>query len=375
MKQFLLYFLMGVGVLCSGSVSASADSRLVAKWKKEVAKNPDNPQARYQLVQLYCQMDSVQPALREYKMLLELDSTLSNEPQVRMKIGLFLGLEPFAVTRLTPNIPGGAILPTFSADSKRVAFQSGLTGKYQIYVVDITTDSILPVTRDTFMNIQPFFAPDGKSVLFASFRDSSWGVYSIAANGENLETVIRDTIQYQSPRLSPDGRTLAVQYYAFANGNYEIGVINLADKTITQLTDNIYWDGEPAFSPDGKKILFHSSRDLHFEVYIMDRDGKNQRRLTQSQGNSGKAWFNPEGTKVIFSSDRSGRSQLYLLDPMSGSLTQLTMSNGENDYPCFSPDGRWLTFQSTRNEGYEICLMDLTAPVPREVLAKRLKDL
>ncbi len=71
MKQFLLYILMGVGVLFSGSVSASADSRLVAKWKKEVAKNPDNPQARYQLVQLYCQMDSVQPALREYKMLLE----------------------------------------------------------------------------------------------------------------------------------------------------------------------------------------------------------------------------------------------------------------------------------------------------------------
>ena len=52
-------------------------------------------------------------------------------------------------------------------------------------------------------------------------------------------------------------------------------------------------DGDPSWSPDGKRIAFMSDRDGNWEIYVMDADGGNQQNLTNNpHGDGNPAWFN-----------------------------------------------------------------------------------
>ncbi|GAI97954.1 unnamed protein product, partial [marine sediment metagenome] len=64
--------------------------------------------------------------------------------------------------------------------------------------------------------------------------------------------------------------------------NFEIYIMNIDGSGQTNLTNNLAWDFEPCFSPDGSKIAFESLRDGNCEIYIMNVDGSGQTRLTDN---------------------------------------------------------------------------------------------
>jgi len=59
------------------------------------------------------------------------------------------------------------------------------------------------------------------------------------------------------------------------------------------LTNNDAEDHAPAWSADGKKIVFTSNRDGNKEIYVMDADGKNQKNLTNSAADDSYADWQP----------------------------------------------------------------------------------
>ena len=63
-------------------------------------------------------------------------------------------------------------------------------------------------------------------------------------------------------------------------GNLEIYTLDLENDALTNLTQSPSNEGDPAWSPDGSKIVFTSDRDGNIEIYVMDADGANPRRLT-----------------------------------------------------------------------------------------------
>ena len=68
----------------------------------------------------------------------------------------------------------------------------------------------------------------------------------------------------------------------------------------TILTKNPADDFDPAWSPDGKKIAFMSTRDGPLDVYTMNADGTGVKRLTNNSiGEVNSAW-SPDGTKIAF---------------------------------------------------------------------------
>ena len=62
--------------------------------------------------------------------------------------------------------------------------------------------------------------------------------------------------------------------------NSEIFVMNADGSRQRNLTRNPAPDGDPVWSPDGRKILFVSKRDGYGDVYVMNADGSKQRNLT-----------------------------------------------------------------------------------------------
>jgi TolB protein len=65
--------------------------------------------------------------------------------------------------------------------------------------------------------------------------------------------------------------------------------MNANGSGLRNLTRNPAFEGDPAWSPDGRSIAFRSMRDGNPEVYVMNANGSGQRNLTRSPANEG--WF------------------------------------------------------------------------------------
>ena len=115
---------------------------------------------------------------------------------------------------------------------------------------------------------------------------------------------------------------------------------------------------QPSLSPDRTRIAFSSNRGGSYDLYLMDGDGKNPRRLTTDPGNEGEPAWTPDGSRIVYTATlKGGQPQLYVLRPDGKPPRALTTGPGGNHSPAASADGRTLAFVSTRDGNQEIYLM------------------
>lgn len=85
---------------------------------------------------------------------------------------------------------------------------------------------------------------------------------------------------------------------------YDIFKADLNGKIIKQLTNSPFYDAEATLSPDGKKMIYTSTKDGDIELYIMDLKSGKEKRITNELGYDGGAWFSPDGKKIIWRASR-----------------------------------------------------------------------
>src|SRR5512138_780401 len=95
-----------------------------------------------------------------------------------------------------------------------------------------------------------------------------------------------------------------------------------------------------AFPGANGLIAFASSRDGDAEIYTMAPDASAQTRLTRNaNADSDPAW-SPEGTRLVFTSNRDGNDEIYVMSADGTGQTRLTTSPGSDSNPTWSPGGR-----------------------------------
>ena len=113
----------------------------------------------------------------------------------------------------------------------------------------------------------------------------------------------------------------------FAEGEFKfnIFVIDMNGKNLVRLTQGPASDLNPAWSPDGTKIAFASSRKGNLGIYVMNADGSNPINLTQSPngGDWSPAW-SPDGSRIAFNSRRDGNEEIYVMNANGANLINLT---------------------------------------------------
>ena len=172
------------------------------------------------------------------------------------------------------------------------------------------------------------------------------------ADGGNPQNLTNNPSDDYSPSWSPDGKRIA--FVSERDGHVidgrptsEIYVMEADGGNSQNLTNNPGNDRDPSWSPDGKRIVFSSQRDGHFEnkfaitheIYVMDADGANQQRLTENRKNDWGPSWSPDGKRIAFWSYRKGHFQsaeIYVMEADGGNQQRLT----NNRHGDFSP--AWL---------------------------------
>lgn len=122
--------------------------------------------------------------------------------------------------------------------------------------------------------------------------------------------------------LSPDWKK--VVFCAWTEAGRDIYVVNADGTGRRQLTKGDRDNFSPAFSPDGKKIIYESSvrseeKHVASDIYIMNADGSGPRALTRTPEDERGARFTPDGSKVVFvarplSEDDSAEPAVYIMN-------------------------------------------------------------
>ncbi len=212
----------------------------------------------------------------------------------------------------------------------------GVTGGAQLAVSAEGTLVYVPGTATT-ANQMDWMTRDGKtSVLRATKAD------------------------WANPQFSPDGQKLAFEIYD--GKQRDIWVYEWARDTLTQLTFDPGQDAHPVWTPDGRHIVFSSTRaNPTFNLFWVNADGTGDvMRLTDgSEPNFASSWH-PSGKFLALAATRKGTARDLMILPMAGDAargwtpgtpTIFLSTPADEVLPVFSPDGRWIAYYSNEAGG------------------------
>jgi len=245
-------------------------------------------------------------------------------------------------------------------------------------------------------NAEAYWSYDGKKLVFqrTSIKDgipcdqifvgtvpvspSEPFTYTMVSTGKGRTTCAYFTydnkhIIYASTHLAneacppvPDRAKYGNKYIWPLYKSYDIFMSDLNGKIIKQLTHSPFYDAEATLSPDGKKMIYTSTKDGDIELYIMELATGKETRITTTLGYDGGAWFSPDGKKIIWRASRpqapeqvAEYKELLAQDLVAPTNMEVWVANADGSHarqvtqygqanwaPVFMPDSKRIIFAS-----------------------------
>ncbi|WP_316843708.1 peptidase MA family metallohydrolase [Pedobacter psychrodurus] len=238
------------------------------------------------------------------------------------------------------------VAPALSPDGKYLAFMSekDLFG-IDLFLADAKTGQIIRKLSSQISNghIDDFnfiesagaWSPDSKQFAFSIFSQGKNQMMIInVANGTTVSQTAMDQVQqFGNLTWSPNGKDVA--FSGMVEGQSDIFSYNLDTKVVTQITNDVYSDYAPSYSPDGKKLVFSSDRAaiqanvvnavLPINLAVYDISTKTVSNLAVFPGaNNLNAQFSANSQNIYFLSNRDGFRNLYKYNFADNTVDQLT---------------------------------------------------
>ncbi|MFO0722949.1 MAG: Tol-Pal system beta propeller repeat protein TolB [Myxococcota bacterium] len=161
-------------------------------------------------------------------------------------------------------------------------------------------------------------------------------------DGKNRKSVTENGSINLLPAWSRNGRELLFTSYIRHNPNvYAIGVSGGTPKL---LSGERGLNTGAVMSPDGHKVALTLSRDGNSEIYTMNADGTGLKRLTDEWAIDTSPSWSPDGKQIAFVSSRWGDPHIFVMNADGSSPKRLTDRGNYNQTPDWSPRGDLIAF-------------------------------
>jgi TolB protein len=245
----------------------------------------------------------------------------------------------------------------------KIYFVSSRGGNKEIWAMDYDGQNQHAVTHLGTISLSPRISPDNTRVAFASLGKEGWTIRMYSLELGRLVNFPAGTVggSNQSPAWSRDGFRIA--FSSSRSGDSEIWVADASGANGHSVTSLRGPNIAPTWNPrTNAQIAWAGGRTGEPQIYIMDQDGANVQRLTDSGYAVSPSWA-PNGQFLTFAWDRKygpgapGGRDIYVMDIASKRWLQLTHGAGINDYPSWAPDGRHIVFERAMGGHTEIWSM------------------
>jgi TolB protein len=171
-----------------------------------------------------------------------------------------------------------------------------------------------------------------------------------------------------SPAWTPDGRSIL--YSSFKDRVQTLFLFELYSGREVKFPPRAghYIGGK--VSPDGQSVAASMEVAGNSNLFLLDRNGNVIRRLTDDPGIEVSPAWSPDGRQLVFVSDRSGSPQLYILDLAGGKTRRLTYSGSYNTSPEWSPRGDKIVYTGRVGNRFAIFTISVDGGDPRKLTSE-----
>jgi TolB protein len=256
--------------------------------------------------------------------------------------------------------------PSPSPDGKRLVYISVISGKEQLFVMNVDGSNSVQLTRDDADHEDPAWSPDGTRIAFVLIAGGHNRIALMNIDGSNVEVLTPPEQNTIHPNWSADSKTIIYctndDLQPPKKNTAEIYSIDIATKKVSPIiTGGINTYG--SWSPDMRQIVFRKIiGEENSEVYLANSDGSNLRNLTNNPFFDGWPAWSPDGKQIAFASNRRGHGyQIFLMNADGSNVRLVANTEGRGTAPRWSPDGKVVYFSNCMERDYGTDCEILTA--------------
>jgi Tol biopolymer transport system component len=211
-------------------------------------------------------------------------------------------------------------------------------------------------------------------MVFSSQRGGDWDVYLLRGNRTSRMTTGGTNV---NPAWSPDGTRIL--FASDRDGDVDLYVMAADGSDSTAVTDNRELDSSADWSPDGSMIVFDRVVDDDDDLANVDATDfaqvfvaefgtpiAGERQLTFGEPNAKPKW-SPDGSQIAFLSWRDGNAEIYSMAADGTGQVNLSRDPGKDLLPAWSPDGSQIAFASDRDGQSAIYVMGADGSAPTRI--------
>jgi serine/threonine-protein kinase len=200
------------------------------------------------------------------------------------------------------------IAPRLSPDGRRIAV--GISEEdYQVWLYDLSRETLTRFTFGGNYNGTPTWTPDGKRIAFLSNKEGPLNIFWQLADGSGgLERLTTSEYIHVPQSFSPDGQLLAF-YEVNPTTQRDIWVMRMSDPSVSSgqvrqsqpFLRSPFEESAPRFSPDGRWLAYISDESGRYEIYVQPYPGPGGKWQISAEGGNEPAW-NPNGRELFYRS-------------------------------------------------------------------------
>ncbi|MBT7302242.1 MAG: hypothetical protein HN849_22125 [Victivallales bacterium] len=287
-----------------------------------------------------------------------------------------------AVAQVVPLTrgPGADTEAVWSPDGKQIVFQRDREGDADLLVLDVATGKERPLVAGPGDARYPCWLPDGKSIVYSFGHITTtarqgiangYNLFSVPAAGGKPERLTSGLVRDYTPSFSPDGKELLfTTTRGLAHNNAALHAMTLGSREtrpIIQFGSTNMGAVSPAVSPDGRLLAFavQSGLRANWQIMVARMAEPGLRApLTEPEMPMYAPRWSPDGKMLACTGYRVGDPGwgVYLIRLADGALARLATGQGNARGPAWSPDGASLVFENNRSGTYRLYRMPVGVP-------------